>query len=335
MTLQASTKDILPNLERISSEIRRIANYLNPYIQRLELTTDIPQVLELDYARNLRECVRSSASVVSSASTILAGDVEDEGSVVADSDFGNCFPELSTVSIQGWIDANTIVEEANIADAAPEYLAANSDSDGDLDTEMTEALLNQGWVKCITKEYADAERLLKSCDSRLSKASRSTVPSSRRKMTTLRLKALDLLIHIYRNQEKMDEVRAILTIKIALRQDLDGDSVAIETLSDILSLAKILWFHKRALSEAQLQARRALRGYKKLGVEGQTGLRETLRLLIDISEAEGNSDDTEAYKACMRRFEFSSDLHTSYVRPLNETQSSVWYIRCLHCKLTH
>jgi len=323
MTLQAETGKILPNLQLLSSEIRRIANYLNPYIQRLESTTDLPQILELDYAKTLRECVRSSASIVSSASTVLVGDVEDRVSLVADSDFGSCFPDKPIEPIQQWINANMIAEEPDIATGATEDVAENSDSDGDLDTEMSEVLLNEGREKYLAKDYIDAERLLKSCDSRLSQASKSAAPSSRRKMTTLRLTVLDLLIHVYRDQERMDEVRAILTIKIAVRQDLQGDGNAIETLSDILSLARILWFHKRAFSEAQLQARRALRGFKKLGENGQTGLRETLDLLIDISETEGNSDDAEAYKAYRRLLESSSEVNMGFVRLLNETHSAV------------
>jgi hypothetical protein len=78
------------------------------------------------------------------------------------------------------------------------------------------------------------------------------------------------------------------------------------------------------MSEAELQARRALRGYKKLGVGGQTGLQETLDLLIVICEAKGNSDDAEAYSAYKRLLRSSSlDLHAGNWQLLDETGPSV------------
>ena len=290
-------------MEHLSTEIRRIADYLNPYIQTLELTTtDVAQEEELDYARNLRECVRSSASIVSSASTVLYDEAGERASVVADSDFGDCFPKEYSEPMQRWIATNKINEEPDIDNSSTSGLPVErdgsdeSDADVELETEMTNALLDAGRNKYLMKDFSDAESLLKSCDARLIQASTSANPSSRKRAITFRFTVLDILLEVYRDQLKVTEMQDVLSAKIALRQGLHSDKFSVEMANDILALAKIL-VERGAVSEAHLQARRALRSFKKLGTGGQAGVREALDLLIRICEIESNKDDLEAYKA--------------------------------------
>jgi len=246
--------------------------------------------------------VRSSASIVSSASTVLYDEVGERASVVADSDFGDCFPKEYSEPMQRWIAANKISEEPDIDNSSTSGLPVErdgsdeSDSDVELETEMTKALLDAGRNKYFMKDFVEAERLLKSCTSRFIQASRSANPSSRKRAITFRLTVLDILLEVYRDQSKVAEMQDVLSTKIALRQGLHGDKFSVETANDILALARIL-VERDAVSEAHLQARRALRSFKKLGTGGQAGVHEALDLLIQICEIESNKDELEAYKA--------------------------------------
>jgi hypothetical protein len=59
---------------------------------------------------NLRNCVQSPTSVVSSASTTLGVDHQDRFSVAYGSEFGDCFPSESSKTILRWVSFNTVYE---------------------------------------------------------------------------------------------------------------------------------------------------------------------------------------------------------------------------------
>src|SRR5271154_2819060 len=75
LTIQESTERILPNLDELYGEIRRMALDLHLRIQNLQnAVTNTNNEDHIDAVRNLRACVHTAATIVSSASTILTAD---------------------------------------------------------------------------------------------------------------------------------------------------------------------------------------------------------------------------------------------------------------------
>jgi hypothetical protein len=107
-------------------------------------------------------------------------------------------------------------------------------------------------------------------------------------------------VNTYRQQKKWTEAQAILHEKIALgSRNTTGDNS--DVLSDTIALVEIL-LAKMALAEALLYARRALKGYRRMGVSGTAGVEKALQLLIWICHAQGNLDEEEAYTAMLSDF---------------------------------
>jgi hypothetical protein len=85
----------LPNLEDIRLDIRRLALRLNDRVNAFEVEgvdLDAKNLNEVAVLVNLRDCVKSAASIVSSASTILDVSHPDRVSIWNGSEFGHFFP---------------------------------------------------------------------------------------------------------------------------------------------------------------------------------------------------------------------------------------------------
>lgn len=59
---------------------------------------------------------------------------------------------------------------------------------------------------------------------------------------------------------------------------------------------------QRAYAEALLYGRRALKGFRKLGLPGIPGIASSLQLLIDVCHADGNGDQEDANMAILSDF---------------------------------
>jgi len=309
----------MPGLEQVSAEIRRIATYLNPRIQALELRKDASQASELDHARHLRECVRSSASIISSTSTIMGGGGGDSSSLIADSDFGDCFPEPPSEHMMRWITSSTIHEDNLDTTQLSDYqipgsaadFTNDSDSDGDLEADMTSALFRSGNEKLAAQDYQSAERLLKSCSSRLSLGSSPLVSPSSSKNAVSKLEVLNALCQLYLKQRNWEQAQIILTERISLAHSSGKGGNTTETLGDVLLLANIL-MQNHKYSDAHLQTRRAFTGYKRLGMEGRHGAEQALKMLIKICTAEGKPDELEAYELLLTELLQSSSSQQTF-----------------------
>jgi len=111
VTLQEETDRILPNLDELHQAIRRIAFAID---SRMIHSESLVGSNTRDHHRqtltNLRNCGKSAASVVSSASTTLGIDHADEFSVNCGSEFGDCFPSEPGATMLRWISSNTVYE---------------------------------------------------------------------------------------------------------------------------------------------------------------------------------------------------------------------------------
>jgi len=311
LTIQESTDKILPNLDELHREIRRIALDLHLRIQNLQdAVTNTNNEDHIDAVKNLRACVHTAATIVSSVSTILTADQGYQASVTYDSDFGDCFPSEPSESMLRWISSNTVCESAedtedkattemyhsgewNLAGLGADNADHQSDSDSDLEVAIIASLLKHGKEKLTSKNFNAAERLFRNCLSRLSTTQASPEDSVRR------LEVMELLLETYSQQEKWEEARAILVDKLSisgLRPHKDH-----LVLSDMSTLVEILQRQGNYV-EAHLYGRRVLKGYRRLGAQGAGGVEKALVMLVQICHDDGKVEEEDAYASMLSDF---------------------------------
>lgn len=313
ITFKESTDKILPNLHEINQAIRRIAHDINDRMSTSQNAIISNQTDVQIYAlHNLRNCVQSAATVVSSASTTLGVEQPDQFSSADGSEFGGLFPSEPGEILLRWISSNTIYEfeEETVVGSSSKGrdLGAifppmesqeleQSDSDNELEGEILEALIKVGREKFQAKDFKGAERLLRNCLDRISSNGSMT---SLRHIPRPKSDATNLLLDIYQAQEKWDEARSLLLEKITIesRDKTSGNSCA---LIDMLKLIDIL-VKKTSYAEAYLYGRRTLKGYRKMGSDGLPGVESSLKALIHICHMNGNYDEGEAYAATLSNF---------------------------------
>lgn len=273
-----------------------------------------PSDTQLLALKNLSNCIQSAASVVSSASTALGVEHADHVSIAHSSEFGDLFPSEPGETMLRWMSSNTVYgfEEEPTAEPSSRQHKVRSDyprpvegspepeqydSDTDLEIEIVQALLKRGKEKFQAKDFGAAERLFHNCltriSSNLSMVSLHHIPRSKTEIKTL-------LLDVYLAEEKWDEAQSLLLEKIGVgSRDKSSDNGRV--LKDILTLIDVL-IHKSSYAEAHLYGRRALKGYRKMGLEGVSGVESSLKALMRICHMNGDWDEGDAYAEILSDF---------------------------------
>ncbi|KAL9094493.1 MAG: hypothetical protein Q9165_003343 [Trypethelium subeluteriae] len=327
---QKQTTDlILPSLNNLHEEVRRVANILNKRIGTLHdmIVSQAPKVSQRDSQWQdesqmvamciLRDCIHSAVTVVSSASSKLGSDPGARVSTpAADSDLGDVFPRRSRVMLQRYIDSVTNHEYAP-GSSLPELRSLASvppfesgpidypDSDDDLEAEITTSLLYKARRILLAgaetpSEQSRAERYIKACLSRLSgtRLSGTNSVASGDKVAenrSLEIQALELLVSIYCNNSQWGDAQSMLMKKMAVKERFcskDDSSL----VADVLLLARVL-LASHGYVEAFPHARRALKAYRKIG--HAEGCSESLHVLVCICRSSNREDEAEAYEALL------------------------------------
>ena len=284
---QSKTADdkILPNLDALRNDIRSIALDMNSKIQNLEAhvksSRDETHIVAM---KNLQQCVRSAASTISSATTIMSLNAEND----VDSSFGDLFPSGENLAISRWMQscAVTTYEESTIGAEVPQSVADvlslngddAADSDDELQGEMTRLLWQSGMQKLRAGDEHGAEKQLRNCHTRLKAAHARAIPN----YIQLRLDTIQSLYAIYRAQQKWSQCQDILAQKMAIIKATKGKQHP-GFLADVLELA-FLRSKQNDYKSAHLHATAALKGYWKL--RNWEEATECLELLVIISEKE-------------------------------------------------
>jgi hypothetical protein len=238
----------------------------------------------------------------------------DHVSIAHGSEFGDLFPSEPGETMLRWISSNTVYEfeeeptaesssrQYNVRSDYPHPVEGSpepeqSDSDTDLEMEIVQALLKRGKEKFQAKDFEAAERLFRNCLTRicsnLSMVSLHHIPRSKTEIMTL-------LLDVYLAEEKWDEAQSLLLEKIGVgSRDKSSDNGPV--LKDILTLIDVL-IHKSSYAEAHLYGRRALKGYRKMGLEGVPGVESSLQALMRICHVNGNYDEEDAYAEILSDF---------------------------------
>ncbi|KAN0121784.1 hypothetical protein V8E51_000110 [Hyaloscypha variabilis] len=330
VTLKESTDKVLPNLDEINQAIRRIALDLSDRMRSFQQGKAAdPNDSQLLALKNLSNCVQSAATVVSSASTILGVEDDDQFSIINGSEFGDIFVSEPGETMRRWISSKTVSEfeedrggesSSKRRNATSNYLqqvdenteSDQSDSDTDLELEIVQALLKRGKERLEAKDLEASERLFRNCLSRLS-SNVSTL--SLHHIPKQKSEIIILLLDVYVAQEKWDDAQSLLLEKIAAgSRDNSGNNGTL--LLDMLILVDVL-IHKESYTEALLYGRRALRGYRKLGSNGLEGVESSLKSLMRVCHLNGNYDEEGAYAAILSDF---LRRNVPYQKSLDTTQ---------------
>jgi hypothetical protein len=316
VTIQRATEripgKIASTLDKLYGEFRTFGALLNAKIERLQdAVTDQtdPNNYELVYMSNLRECVRSAADVVSTASTTLNADTSDRISVSHGSDFGDVFVKDANEPMLRWFASNTVYEfedaeaplpapsEANTEDVQTEY---QSDSDSDIENDLIRSLFNEGRRMEDLGDLESAVRYFRNCLTRLSSnASYMSLTSAKSASarSVSRIELLEHLVDCYCLWGAWNNAKTIMKNKLSITERQVGKKDELY-LRDTLRLAELM-MKNREYVEAHLQARRSLRGFRKLGETGNNGYEECLEFLIRMCKTEGKVDEEEAYTALL------------------------------------
>jgi hypothetical protein len=321
---------ISPKLDEIYDIIRHLASRFNNGLSTLEQSTTNSDVdrNRIETLINLRKCVQSAATVVSSASTALALDYPDRLSVAHGSDFGDCFATEPNEPMRRWMTSRTIYEVEDEEFQGPsqhddvvlsnqphqrQHSAEKDDSGTQSDSESDEAekiqaLLRRGKEKLAEQDFNSAERLLLNCQSRTSGPGSLSLSALR---STAHSKSVHLLLDTYRRQEKWDSAESLLLNQIKP----ESQNEKATNPKYVLMLAEVL-LDKWDLTAARKHGVRAYKRYRKLGPEGTVGVQSSLRLLIRICSADGDVEEEDAYASILY------DVTKRYPTPAQVSHSS-------------
>ncbi|KAK5739190.1 GTP-binding protein Rho1 [Elasticomyces elasticus] len=295
------SEQVLPTLSVLQTDVRRIALEMNERIAKLQVTIMSEQVVRQEAAfGRLRECVKSAASIVSSASTILAPETGDAADVM--SDFGGCFPEQSEM-LSRWVQSAALQEvyDDQATLRPPESVAdlliigdsggESEDSDVDLESEITMLIYENAKKKSTSGDRSAAERMMQKCLSRLTGTGGRERSTRHTDGQPLEIHVLTSLYVLYTEDSRWQDAQGILVKRMQLQERLMPQYPSL-LISDTLDLAQIL-FKQDKHAESELHARRALKGFRKHADVRSAA--KCVDLIIEICELEDREDDAEAY----------------------------------------
>lgn len=302
-------------MDKLYDEFRTFGALLNAKIEKLQSSVaehndqSSSDDYELRHMRNLRECIRSAADVVSNASTTINVDTGDKASIRNSSDFGDVFVRDTNEPMLRWFTSNTVYEyedveaplpapsEANMEDTLTEY---QSDSDSDLEKDLIWSLFHEGEKRKQRGDLESAIRHFKNCLARLPPNTSYTPLASAKSSSAYSISRIALLEHLidsYSLLELWSSAKATMVKKLVVAERQGGRTNELY-LKDTLRLAEFMMKDCEYM-EAHLQARRSLRGFKRLGISGHPGYEECLRFMIPLCKLEGKTEEEEAYLALL------------------------------------
>lgn len=311
-------------------EIRNLAVRLNERISTLQ-TTPVAAIPQLDMTKpaeiaamsNLRNCVRSAATIVSSASTILTLDRDEETETYCGSDWGDVLPSQTSESTMAWLQDSVDRGQIRIPGSSrpPQGDDSDSDSDSDLDLDLALGLYKKAQVKYQSTDYQGAEPLLRNCLSRLMPMTEQGRTRPRKSDLPSAHEVLSLFCQTCIGLEKWEDAATAMIDKIALSpHGLESKDEA--ALKDISTLVMVL-YAKKDYVQGHLYGRKLLRGYRKLGPSGEEGVERSLTLLVAICKASGNTDEEQAYSIMLENLRERKAAQSMPI-PVIEEESYGW-----------
>jgi tetratricopeptide (TPR) repeat protein len=326
---QQTSGTAIQRLDGVENEIRKQGIAINSRIALLEQlirskaldnaessqeTLTEPES-ELKTMTNLRECLKSSASVVSTTSTVVGRPrvANTATSTIYASDWGDVFPADPSQSTLDWIQSNSVDAVTDSSSGYPlsgvasgEQLALSNDeqpeildSDEDeVETELTRTLLHLGVSKAEKKEFPAAENYLKNCLKRIPIVQNTSSQWSSR--LELKSEVMGHLTDVLKSQNKWEEAGNLIKDRLKLLPHGGRGTSNIKYSLLILDLGEVLHY-KGDQQEALVYGRKSYREFKKMGPENQLECNKSLFLLVQICKSLGNQTESDAYFAILQR----------------------------------
>jgi hypothetical protein len=320
-----ATSNVSITLDELQTMIRRLAMDMNQRMASVENTNTSKQpnntdddddddddelvadrVFKKPAIENLRNCLRSAASIVSSASTAIGRDIGTGQSTIYGSDFGDVFPPQPSDLMLSWIESNRVDESDEITNSGTARSSTHVssvkdpeaqvdwDSDEEHDIELAKMILKQGKAKILAGDFEGAERYLENCRGRL--IDMQDLPRFGSIIPDLLLDTLSHLITTSREQQKWDDADKLLRQKITLISR--HSSRDLSSISDMLALAEVL-LEKKEITESLLYARKAYRSSKKQGATRINNCKRALNLLVKVCVLSDKQIEADAYGALL------------------------------------
>lgn len=279
----------MPGLSDLTTAVRRLAEDVNERMKALEncvISRDTES--EMATLKNMKNCVRSSAKIASSASSWSLS--TDAAESVAASDLHDIWPLDLNPNTLAWVASTSNIDltrapSLHSIPIMPLPTADQSDSDDEMEAEIVHLHLEQGHEELLLGNFATAERLLQKGVRRL-KSSRS-----QRQNLSMHADGLENLVTLYREQERWEDTKDTIIERLALlSRTATADST--EVLKERLFLADVL-IKLHDPVQARLHARACVKAYRKLGPPGYEGLKSSLSMMIEICSREDDVDGEE------------------------------------------
>ncbi|KAM5356734.1 hypothetical protein ACJ41O_003380 [Fusarium nematophilum] len=298
-SLQGANDRIIPSLDGMQHDIRQLGLRLNEHIILLQtrpidvsLDDEKTRPIEITAMTNMRNCMHSAATVVSSATTILGGELDDETASFCGSDWGDIFPSQTSEPTMAWLSSSALTSEQPDSEFTLRR-AETFDSEPDLDLDLALGLYKKAQVKFRSDDYEGAEPLLRNCLSRLPPTTDQGQTHPQHPHILSAGEVLGLLCKTCVGLEKWGEAASAMEDKMALEPPgPDGrDEAALEDLSALV----MILYSKKDYVKGFTYGRKLLRGYRKLGAGYEEGVERSLTQLVEICKASGNANEEEAY----------------------------------------
>ncbi|KAH7123048.1 hypothetical protein EDB81DRAFT_226028 [Dactylonectria macrodidyma] len=298
-SLQDANDRIIPSLDGMQHEICQLGLRLNEHIILLQtkpidagLEDEISRPTEIRAITNMRNCMHSAATVVSSATTILGGELDDETASFCGSDWGDIFPSQTSEPTIAWLSSSALTSERPNSEFALQR-AETLDSEPDLDLDLALGLYKKAQAKFQSDDYEGAEPLLRNCLSRLPFTSDQGQKRPQNPDVLSAGEVLGLLCKTCVGRGKWGEAASAMEDKMALEPHRpDGiDEAALEDLSTLV----MILYSKQDYVKGFIYDRKLLRGYRKLGAGYEEGVERSLTQLVEICKASGNANEEDAY----------------------------------------
>lgn len=306
--MRDASSETLPKLDELASTIRTLGRDFNRKLAKLKDMIESPsRDAQIRSIQSLQSCLRTSADVVSSASTTLGA--SDTGSVLSPSDYRGVLPARGQTVMLRWLaeSGNTARYTSQPQTFASVYgevdIIEDSDSEAELEVEMLQLQLAKGKELLQTGNPTSAGKLLAAGISRL-KHHRSRYLDAEKKLVML-----DDLLKPLEEQENWDEAKKVRLEKMSvLSAELPTQSE--RYLEETLKLVELL-LSTRHLEEGRIYARKCIKAYRKLGNDGHWGLKCAFALMISACQLDGDEPEEEAYKAMLAQLDVTTSDQTT------------------------
>jgi ankyrin repeat protein/tetratricopeptide (TPR) repeat protein len=311
---RASIENLPSKLEAVNDKLEIILNSLES-LNTVQSSGRTGRDSNSRIISNLEECIRSAKAMVPSPSTVLAGhpgpagNGDKRGGAPLNSRSGSTLGRQQWLAVEAWLLETTLEAppsgvpslSGHSSSTRQSYLESTDRSPGPTNSQITNPdSLNSDWTTEVIRssvrlgrrlfeqeEYTEAEKYLRKALER-GEAEHDTESG-------WRVDTLDMLVITCYKQEKWDEAEKYLLELIVGKDETDCRALgAMHTLAEV-------YMAKNNLEKAYQYCDRAVKGRRTALGRGNLLVHQSVSLLADILEAQGDPVEAAVYRGLFSR----------------------------------